>query len=173
MQVKSRRPLVKKLIGLGLLLVACRGTMTPNPTPSTPGALGAVSARDAVAAYVSAVAAQDLQAMSAVWGTADGSIRDQLDSDEIMKREIVIVSMLKCIRKDVQVVSDGAAGTGERSMIVRLTYVPPSKGDTTRVGTGQALTRETNFDVVQARSGRWFVKQFDLNKVNDVCLNRS
>jgi hypothetical protein len=163
---------VKKLIGLGFLLVACRGSMTPKTAP-TPSGPGAADPKAAVAAYVTAVAAQDLQAMSAVWGTADGSIRGQLDSDEIMKREVVVVSMLKCIRKDFTIASDATAGPGKRSMMVDLTYDPPAVNrDSTRTKPGLPLTRSTNFMVVSDKNGRWFVQQLDLNKVNDICLAR-
>jgi hypothetical protein len=162
---------VKKLIGFGLLLVACRGSMTPaTPSPNAPGA---ANARAAVAAYINAIAAQDLQAMSAAWGTADGSIRNQLGADEIMKREVVVVSMLKCIRKDFSIVSDATAGTGQRSMVVDLTYVPPAvKTDSAHAQGGAVLTRATGFVVVQAKDGRWYVNSFELNKVNDICLAR-
>jgi hypothetical protein len=163
---------VKKLIGLGLLLVACRGSMAPKTAP-LPSAPGAPDAKAAVAAYINAIAAQDLQAMSAVWGTSEGSIRTQLGSDEIMKREVVIVSMLKCIHKDFSIVSDATAGPGERSMIVDLTYVPPAvTRDSTRAQTAPILTRATNFVVVKAGDGRWYVNSFEINKVNDICLAR-
>jgi hypothetical protein len=164
--------IVKKLIGLGLLLVACRGSIAPKTAPP-PGAPGAADPKSAVAAYINAVAAQDLQAMSAVWGTPEGSVRTQLGSDEIMKREVVVVSMLKCIRKGFSIISDATAGPGQRSMVVDLTYVPPAVNrDSTRTSTAPVLTRATNFAVVQAKDGRWYVSSFELNKVNDICLAR-
>ena len=162
---------MKKLIGLGLLLVACRGSMAPKTTPA-PSGPGAADPKSAVAAYINAVAAQDLQAMSAAWGTSEGSIRSQLDADEIMKREVVVVSMLKCIRKNFLIVSDATAGAGMRSMVVDLTYDPPAVNrDSTRTKPGP-LTRSTDFLVVSDKTGRWFVQKVDLNKVNDICLAR-
>ena len=56
-----------------------------------PGAPGAATPAAAVDAFLAAAKAEDLQAMSAVWGTPTGSVRDQIPRDELDKREIYII----------------------------------------------------------------------------------
>src|ERR1044071_644684 len=95
---------VKKVIVFGLLLVACHRT-SPNTKPD-PNVLGAATPRAAVSAYLNAIIAQDLQAMSAVFGTEEGSVRKSKPADEIMKSDVVIVTAMKCIQPDYTVVSE-------------------------------------------------------------------
>ena len=146
---------MKKLIGLGLLLVACRGSMTPTPTPA-PGAPGAASAKEAVTAFLAAAKAEDLQAMSAVWGTSTGLARDQMSRTELEQREIYII---RCLRHDkYTVVSDASGPAGSRVLSIQLT-----RG---------ALTRQADFSAVQGGKGRWFFEKTDLNKLSDMCTAR-
>jgi hypothetical protein len=157
---------MKKLIAFSLLLAACHRAPSSAPTPSN--ALGAPDAKTAIGAFITAINAQDLQAMSAVWGDADGPARNQMNADELMKREVVIIQMMKCVRKDFTVISDVVASNNQRSMVVQLNFVPPSKsGDT------KPLQRPTNFVTVRDKSGRWLVNTVDLNQVNDACLTRA
>jgi hypothetical protein len=146
---------VKKLIGLGLLLVACRGSMTPSTTP-TPVAPGAASPKEAVTRFLDAAKMGDLQAMSAVWGTPEGSIRDQMPRDTVEMREIYIA---KCVRHDkFTIVSDEPGQTGTRVLTVQLVRGP--------------LTRQSEFLEVQDQKGRWYVQKFQIEKLNDICMSR-
>jgi hypothetical protein len=161
---------MKKLIALSLLLAACHRAPSSAPTPAN--ALGAADPKSAIGAFIAAINAQDLQAMSAVWGDADGSVRNQMNADELMKREVVMIQMLKCVRKDFTVISDAVASTTQRSMVVEMNFLPPSRaGGST--GNGTVVTRTTNIAVANDKSGRWYVSAVDLNKINDVCLARS
>jgi hypothetical protein len=145
---------VKKLIGLALFLVACRGSMAPStPAPVAPGA---TSPKEAVTLFLEAAKIGDLQAMSAVWGTTDGSIRNQLPRDTVEMREIYIV---KCVRHDkFTIVSDAPGQTGTRILAVQLVRGP--------------LTRMTDFTEVQDQKGRWYVREFQIEKLTDICLSR-
>jgi len=162
---------MKKLIALSLLLGACHRAPSSSPTPAGGGALGATTPKAAIASFIAALNAQDLQAMSAVWGDADGSVRNQMDADELMKREVVMIQMLKCVRKDFTIISDAVASANQRSMQVELNFLPPSRAGGSNGST--ILSRTTNFGVASDKTGRWFVSSVDLNKVNDVCLARS
>jgi hypothetical protein len=146
---------VKKLIGLGLLLVACRGSMGPKQAPA-PGAPGAATPSAAVTAFMDGVKAGDLQAISAVWGTSAGSIRNDIPEPELSKREFYLIS---CTKHDkFTVLSDAPGPEGSRVLAVQIT-----RG---------SLTRATNFEVVPGPENRWYVKNLDLKAVNDICLAR-
>jgi hypothetical protein len=130
----------------------------PPATTASPGsgATGAATAREAVTAFMTAAKAEDLQALAAVWGTTDGSVRDQLSRSELEMREIYI---MKCLRHDkYEVISDATAGSGGRVIAVQVT-----KGN---------LTRSTNFTVVPGPQNRWYVFNLELEKLNDICLLR-
>jgi len=61
--------------------------------------------------FLAAVKAQDLQAMSVVWGTSKGPARDQLERSELEKREII---MQGCYDHDGTASSRGT-GAGRRA----------------------------------------------------------
>ena len=150
---------MKKLIGLGVLLVACRGgsmSSTPTPSAGTTGGVGAATARTAVDAFMAAVKAEDLQALGAIWGTQQGPAREQMSRADLEMREYYIV---KCLRHDkYTILSDAGAPAGARVFTVQLTYGP--------------LTRSTNFSLVPGPQNRWYVRDVELKQVDDICLKR-
>ena len=148
---------MKKLIGFALLLVACRGSMTPSstlkPAPSGPGA---ATASAAVTAFLAAAKAGDLQAFALAWGDEKGPARDNIARDELEKREVFLI---RCLRHDKATqLSDAQGASGTRVLSVQLT--------------AGALTRSTNFTAVVGPSNRWYVKSFEQAAVNDICLMR-
>jgi hypothetical protein len=147
---------VKKVIGLGLLLVGCRSSMGPKQAPA-PGAPGAPSPSAAVTAFMDGVKAGDLQAISAVWGTTAGSIRNDISEPELSKREIYIIS---CTKHDKFKINNETPGpAGERTLAVDIT-----RG---------ALTRSTNFHVVSGPQNRWYVLNLDVTPaLDDICKAR-
>ena len=147
---------MKKVIGLGLLLVGCRGSMGPKQAPA-PGAPGAASPSAAVTAFMDAVKAGDLQAISAVWGTTTGSIRNDIPEPDLSKREIYIIS---CTKHDTfKIGSETSGPAGERTLPVDITR-----------GT---LTRSTNFHVVMGPDNRWYVLNLDVTPaLDDICKAR-
>jgi hypothetical protein len=146
---------VKKVIALGLLLVGCRGSVGPKQAPA-PGAPGATSPSAAVTAFMDGVKAGDLQAISAVWGTADGSIRNSIAEPDLSKREIYIMS---CTKHDAFKINSEASGpAGERVLGVDIIR-----------GT---LTRSTNFHVVMGPQSRWYVLNLELPALDDICKAR-
>jgi hypothetical protein len=155
---------VRKLLLVCLLFAgACKShtvevpVTTPSPS-SAPvagtGAAGAASPRLALDAFLSAIRAQDLQAMSGVWGDKNGPARDSkvFSREEMEQRELYLI---RCLKHDsFRVLSDSPAADGERIMRVELVR-----------GT---LPRATDFSM--ARGGdRWYVRTFALAPLNDLC----
>lgn len=151
---------MKKLLLTGLLLAsACKSrtteVMMPAPAPvATPNAPGAATPRAALDGFIGAVHAQDLQAMSAIWGNKDGPARDSkvFSREEMEQRELYLV---RCLKHDrFRVIGESPAADNERAFTVELVR-----------GT---LTRVTDFYV--ARGGdRWYVRSANMEPVRDLC----
>jgi hypothetical protein len=115
---------------------------------------GAPAPRAAVESFLSAVRAQDLQAMSMVWGSERGPARDIIpDRSELEKREIVMQCYLAHDR--FRILGDAAGVESKRVFRVELT-----KG---------RLTRTTTFTTVSGPSDRFYVLEADLEPVKDLC----
>ena len=148
---------MKKLAIVGLLIMAaCQQrpvSVTTAPSANTPGA---ASAREAVQKFMAAAKAQDLQALSDIWGTTAGPARNTMGREELEQREIILMCYLK--HDSYRVVSEGPATNGERALVVESKY--------------QDLTRQGNFFVTPGPAGRWYVRQFEVEKFNDICRRR-
>jgi len=149
--VKTRTSVTLARLGLGALLVtaACRTTPRGSQT-------GAADPRAAVERFMGAVRAQDLQGLSAVWGTTNGPARDQIDRAELERRELLMMCYLTHDR--YRVLGDQQAAGGARPVRVELTR-----------GT---LTKATNFTVVRGPSDRWYVQDVDLTQMQEFCNRR-
>ena len=66
------------------------GAAAPSIRGDAPDAVGAPTGRAAVEGFLKAVKAQDLQTMSAIWGTARGAARDQMKREDLEKRLIIM-----------------------------------------------------------------------------------
>jgi hypothetical protein len=106
---------------------------------------------------MSAAKAQDLQAMSMIWGSSAGPVRSTMGQQEIEQREVILIGCLK--HDSYRVVSDNPAAGGERQLPVELKF--------------KELTRSTNFYITPGPSNRWYVRTFDLESVRDICVRRS
>ena len=151
----------KLLIGLLVAVGACTtrtttipATTTPEPTPAT---AAQQTPHQALATFLAAANAQDLQAMSGVWGDKDGSVRasGKMGREEIEKREIIMMCYLK--HDKYRVVSDAPAVDSERLLGVELT-----KG---------RLSRTANFNMATDGT-RWYVRSADLEALRDLCVDR-
>lgn len=158
---------VRKLIALAFastasLTLACASSPAAAPSASVQPAVapsgnitGASDARAAVLAFLDAGKNQDLQALSAIWGSTDGSVRDTgaIPRDEMEKRELV---MLCYLHHDThQVLSEAPAPNNERVLTAQL-----KRGN---------LTRTSNFYAVAGPNGRWYVRTFDMESLTDLC----
>ena len=140
------RPEARPTASAGAVATAPRGSRA-----------GADNPRAAVEEFLKAVRAQDLQAMSAVWGTQKGPARDQMDRNYLEKAELVMQCFFAHER--FRIVNDLPGNeNGKRTFRVELT------------NGGRA--RETNFYVVQGRGSRWFVENADMDPVKEFCSNR-
>jgi hypothetical protein len=142
---------VKRLLSIlpvVLTLAACRPA-APAGTPLT----GAPSSRGAVEGFLAAIRSQDIQGMSALWGTRGGAARDVgINRQQLEKRIIIMQCYLA--HQQHRIVSEIAADSGRRMVRVAL-----RKGD---------ITRETNFTTVSGPSRRWYVESAELEAVKDL-----
>lgn len=146
---------MRKLISVLVLLAACRSAQPAPATRPTPSGsqTGAPSARAAVQEFLASVRAEDLQAMSTVWGTTSGPARDALPRQELEKRELI---MMCYFRHDSSRILEEAPGTGGKTVFA----VELKRG---------GLTGSTNFYVVAGPRGRWYVESADLNPLRRFC----
>jgi len=145
---------VKRIAAVALLaLAACsQATTTSNGSLATTPAIGASSPRQAVDAFLGGVKAQDIQAMSQVWGTTKGPAREQIPREELEKR--ILVMQCYFSHDSYRVLNERRTDTG-RAFQVALT-----KG---------SLTRETTFYTVRGPSNRWYVENADMDPVKELC----
>jgi hypothetical protein len=154
-------------------LVACHSGPPPGSEPaafSSPTAasgapaktsegvqpVGATTPRGAVEAFLAAARAQDVQAMSAVWGSAQGPAREYIPHDVVEKRLLI---MLCFLRHDKSAIGDPAAGIGGRVTFA----VTLSQG---------SLTRSTTVTTVIGPQARYYVETFDMKAVEPLCQNQ-
>ncbi|HEU4641402.1 MAG TPA: hypothetical protein VFS44_03030 [Gemmatimonadaceae bacterium] len=142
---------MKRHVFLLLALAAC--THAAPPSAGIPQSGGEVSPRKAVESFLGAVRAQDLQAMSLIWGTEKGPARDVVDRAQLEKRELIMQCYLG--HDKFQILSD----TPQRAEIHKL-QVSLSKG---------SITRETTFTTVRGPRDRWYVQDAELEPVRDLC----
>ena len=144
---------MKKLL-LSIIVVGSLACHTAPPSTSgvdmSPGARTSVAA---VERFFSAVHAQDLQAMSLVWGTTRGSARDNMNRQEMEKREVI----LQCYFNydSFRVLSESP--TSEIRHMVRVELVRGGR------------TRTPVVYTVVGPDGRWFVENLDISAVKDFC----
>jgi hypothetical protein len=147
-KIRTSGTLVRLSLGALLATAACRTPAGPLPGAPTP--------RAAVEQFMGAVRAQDLQAMSIVWGTTKGAARDQIDRTELERRELLMMCYLTHDRYQVQ---------GEQTTVADRHTLAVSV-------TRGRLTRTTNFTTVTGPSNRWYVEDVDLTHMQDFCSQR-
>lgn len=124
--------------------------------PSSMGSslAGAPSPREAATLFMGAVKSQDLQTMSAVWGTAQGPSRDNMERSDLDRRMVLFQQCYDHDRfqiLDETVVSD----------VVRNVRVQVTRGNRTKV---------PQFKIVRGPSNRWYVEDLDFASVQaDFC----
>ncbi len=117
-------------------------------------ATGAASSDGAVQQFLFAARAQDLQAMSAVWGDEQGATRDRADRTEMERRLIIMACHLRHDESQV-----GAAQASEAGRTVH------------RVALTQGAKKASpNFTTVRnSKSGRWYVADFEMAALSGWC----
>jgi hypothetical protein len=161
---------ISSLLALAVL-AACAGHGSPgspspkNSNPQTVGTpmnlegpqpVGAASPRAAVDVFLEAARAQDIQAMSAVWGSTQGPAREYSPHDVTEKRLLIMMCFL---RHDKSTVGDPSAAAGGRlDFPVTLTQ--------------GGLTKSTTITTISGPSSRFYVETFDMKAVEPLCQSR-
>jgi hypothetical protein len=122
-----------------------------------PQPVGAATPREAVDLFLAAARAQDVQAMSAVWGSTNGPAREFSPHDVSEKRLLIMMCFLKHDKGSVG--APGAAAGGRLIFPVTLT-----QGD---------LTRSTTITTIPGPASRYYVETFDMKAVEPLCQSRT
>ena len=133
-------------------LAACH-TAPPSTASTLDNTPGAKTSLAAVNRFFAAVHAQDLQAMSQVWGTSKGPARDNMDRNELDKREVI----LQCYFNYDTFRVTGESPTSETRRMVRVELQRDGK------------TRTPVVYTVMGPGGRWYVENLDIAAVKDFC----
>ncbi len=145
---------MRKLFMVMLAVVAaCGGNRGSVPRGAV---VGAVGARQSVEGFLSTVRSKDIQAMSLIWGTAKGPAREQIDRNELEKRELLLVCYLQ---HDSFRVVEETSGEGGRSVF----KVELQQG---------SLKRATIFKSIKGPDERWFMEDVDISGMQDFCKGR-
>lgn len=123
-----------------LLLAACRATPSGLMT-------GASTPEAAVTAFIGAAKAQDLQAVTAVWGTNKGSVRETMPRGDMERRATIIVRLL--CQDEFRIVRSEQGIDDTQVVVVDL------------LRRGARLPRR--FTTVKGPSERWYVEGFPVD----------
>lgn len=131
------------------------GVIAPSGVGGAGDAVGAANGKAAVEGFLTAVKAQDLQTMSAIWGTAKGPARDQLKRDDLEKR-LIIMQCALTHDKWVFLEDRPRLQTGGRQEFqLELTQGP--------------RTAKTTILTVSGPAGKWFVEDINLLPMKEFC----
>lgn len=153
---------LKKLLLAFVVLSACTRTTTTTKTAPPPAPVraptgnqmvGGATPKLAVEQFLAAVKAQDLQAMSVVFGTSHGPARDNMDREQLDKRLVILQCFFN--HDAARVYGETSGESGHRVFIVELT-----RG---------RQTRTPHFYTIQGPGGRWFVDNMEIVAVRDFC----
>lgn len=138
------------------LLIVFAAACARNPGMGS-SLTGAPSARDAATMFVGAANSQDLQAMGAVWGSAKGAARDNMDREQLDRRLIILQP---CYAHDRAQVLDEQLGSSATERRVRIQLTRANR------------TKTLEFKVVRGPSNRWYVEDAAYESVQaDFCRN--
>jgi hypothetical protein len=102
---------------------------------------GAATPHDAIDAFMAAIKAEDLQAMGAIWGTANGAARAQMSMNELQERELTMICFLH--HDSYSILTDAPTTNGQRTYAVAMKY--------------KTLAHTGQFNVGRASDGRFYV----------------
>jgi hypothetical protein len=155
---------VKKSMLALFLLVACAPKVTKTTTTEPVGApaaepsrnsnvTGGSTARSAVEQFLAAVKAQDIQAMSVLFGTNKGPSRDNMNREELEKRLVILQCYFN--HDKYRVLSELPGDGGHRVIEIELTR--------------EGSSRTPSFYAVPGPGGRWYVDNMEISAVRDFC----
>jgi hypothetical protein len=156
---------VKKFLVSLLLFTACSRAATttttnpgpigaaPAPAPASPNVTGSSAARLAVEGFLSAVKAQDIQAMSVIFGTSRGPARDNMNREELERRLIILQCYFN--HDKFRILRETPGDAGNRVVTAELT-----RG---------SVARTPAFYAIAGPGGRWYVDNMEIAAVRDFC----
>ncbi len=131
------------------------GAAAPSVRGDAPDAIGAVTGKAAVEGFLKAVKAQDLQTMSAIWGTTKGAARDQMKREDLEKRLIIMQCTLTHDRWAF-IEDRPRLQTGGRQEFQLEFFQGPRSA-------------KTSILTVSGPGGRWFVEDINLLPLKEFC----
>ncbi|QJR35472.1 hypothetical protein [Gemmatimonas groenlandica] len=131
------------------------GETAPSVRGDAPDAVGAVTGKAAVEGFLKAVKAQDLQTMSAIWGTTKGAARDQMKREDLEKRLIIMQCTLTHDRWALLEDRPRLQTGGRQEFQLEFFQGPRSA--------------KTSILTVNGPGGRWFVEDINLLPLKDFC----
>jgi hypothetical protein len=118
---------------------------------------GAATPRDAVEQFLTAVHAQDIQGMGAIFGTSRGPARENMDRDELEKRLIILQCYFN--HDKFRILGDAPGEAGHRVVSTELTR-----------GTN---VRTPKFYTVEGPSRRYYIDNMEIAAVRDFCRSET
>ena len=139
-------------------LAGCSSAPSPAPRPVAgmppAGTSGGADPTSAVRGFMAAAKLQSVQSLSMWWGDAGGPTRDQMDKDQLEKRELI---MLKCLKHDrYDVVGEAPTTGGAHDVVLNVVY--------------HESANTTHLTVVAGPHSRWYVQAVDLQPLHSVCV---
>lgn len=126
---------------------------TPAPVRSGDRLTGAATPKAAVAAFLEAVKAEDIQAMSVIFGTSHGPSRDNMDREELEKRLVILQCYFN--HDKFRILGETVGDGGHRVVTAELT-----RGSNTRT---------PKFYTIVGPSNRYYVDNMEIAAVRDFC----
>jgi hypothetical protein len=154
---------MRRALFMMLVAAACGGQAGPGTgaapagPPTSQDNPGAASPTLAIETFMAATKAQDLDALSLIWGSEKGPARDIVPPDQLRKRELIIQCYFQ--HDSYQIKSDVA--TSKTAHIVTLSV------------TRKDFTRETSTQVLLGPRDRWYVANPKLEPLQDLCSGAS
>ncbi len=152
------------LVAAALLsAAACGGGK--KPTPAAAPAAKNSTPTGAVDAFFAAAKARDLVTMGALWGTEKGSARDQMKSEELEKRLVIV--QCKVDHTSWKFVEDRprmgfGTRTGETTeFAVELRLKDPQGG--------RDVVGKTTVVTVMGPEAKWYVQSVDMAPLGEFC----
>ena len=142
---------MRKIFALLLVVGACSSGSRGGVTGGS-GMTGAAAPRVAIDHFFNAVKAQDIQAMSNIFGTSGGPARDNIDRVELEKRMLI----MQCFFNHDKFLITGESNQGSK----RIFQLELMRGN---------RTRNTSAVTVLGPSERWYIESLDIAAVRDFC----
>lgn len=144
---------MRKIFALLLVVGACAsGARGGSNGVSGNQLTGSAAPRLAVEQFLNAVRAQDIQAMSNIFGTSNGPARDNIDRAELEKRMLI----MQCFFNNDKFRITGESNQGTK----RVFQFELTRG---------TRSRNTSAMTVLGPSERWYIETLDIAAVRDFC----